>query len=252
MTSTATNQRTSSLDRAILSAQNQALQKEVEDLRQKTRHLKSQEILRAAETAADFIGGQMDRTVYNVRNVNYGMDKLESAVDIIRRDRALVLKTEGVQVNPSREAVSVVYLGMDHYVDKKENISPTVALCELIGLTGRINKYFEMRGRPADCFAKGGWQDHMFMFVLPATDRKGAKIFLDRVIRNALNGHEGAVAIFYGIANYAADVRETSAHEPSRPIASRLLDAAKKIAKVQTSEFSGKIEKQAQYSTDAV
>lgn len=245
MTLTGTKNGTSSLDMLCNTSETKRLQAEVEHLRQKTRKLESENILREAEEAADFTYGQMDRVIHNVRNINYGMDKLESAIDIMRRDGALIFKTEGVKVNPNREAVSVIYMGMDQYVQKKKRISSTVALRELKELTGRINKYFEMRCRPADCFSKGGWQDHMFMFVLPATDREGAKTFLDRVIKNAIQGHEGAVSMMYGIANYAADVKELHAREPSRVIASRLLDAAKKIAKDQTSGYSGKVEKEA-------
>ncbi|MBW3004385.1 hypothetical protein KY310_00950 [Candidatus Woesearchaeota archaeon] len=252
MTLTDTKHRTSSsVDRIVLNAENEALQREVDRLKRKTRQLESQEMLREAETAADFTAGQMDRTVYNVRNANYGMDKLVSAIDGIRRYDALLSKTQGVQVNPHREAVTVVYLCMNHYQHKRDNISKTSALRELTELTGRINKYFEMRCRPADCFAKGGWQDHMFMFVLPATDRAGAKTFLDRVVRVAIKGHEGAVDISYGIANHAADVQELHPREESRAIASRLLDAAKKIARDQNSEFAGRIEKEAQYQHDA-
>jgi hypothetical protein len=247
MALTDTRNGTRSVDGLVLDAENKALRQEVDRLRRETRALKSQEVLRQAETAADFAYGQMDRVVHNVRNVNYGMDKLESAIDILRRDGALLFKTEGVQVNPNREAVSVVYMSMDHYLYKKKMISPTAALCELTELTGRINSYFEKRCRPADCFAKAGWQDHMFMFVLPATDRQGAKTFLERVVKHAIHSQEGAVDISYGVANYAADVKELHGREPSRAIASRLLDAAKKLARDQTAEYSGRIEQEAQY-----
>lgn len=251
MTLTDTENITNSLDTRVLSAQNQKLQQEVNILRRKTRELESEKLVRAAEAAADFKFGQMDRVVHNVRNVNYGMDKLESSIDSIRRYDALREKKQGIPVDLHREAVSVVYLSMDHYARKKERISETVALAELMELTARINKYFDMRCRPADCFAKGGWQEQKFIFVLPATDRQGAKTFLDRVMRNALAGYDRNVSISYGVANYAADVKEIHAREPSRAIASRLLDAAKSIAKNQASEFSGKIEKLANYDADA-
>jgi len=71
------------------------------------------------------------------------------------------------------------------------------------------------------------------------------------VMRNALAGHDGVVDISYGIANYAADVKEIDACEPSKNIASRLLDAAKEIARKQTSEFSGRIQQEPKYHTDA-
>ncbi|MBD3304235.1 hypothetical protein GF343_03750 [Candidatus Woesearchaeota archaeon] len=245
MTLTDTENRTNSLDTRVLCAQNQKLQQEVTLLRRKTRALEAEKLVRAAESASDFTAGQMDRVVHNVRNVNYGMDKLESSIDSIRRYDTLREKTQGIPVDLHREAVSVIYLGMDHYARKKERISETVALVGLMELTGRINKYFDMRCRPADCFAKGGWQEHKFMFVLPATDRQGAKTFLNRVMRNALAGHDKDVSISYGVANYAADVKEIHAREPSRAIASRLLDAAKGIAKDLTSEFAGRIEKSA-------
>ena len=251
METTATRNRASSVDRVILDAENKALHQEVKTLRRKTRALESKEFLREAETAADFTAGQMDRVFPHVRNANYGREKLVSAVDGIRRYDALLSKTENIQINPNREAVSVIYLSMDHYTETCKKLSATSALKELTKLTSRINKYFEMRCRPADCFSKGGWQDHMFMFVLPATDREGAKTFLDRVMRNAIMGHDGAVDISYGIANYAADVKELDAHEPSKNIASRLLDAAKKIAKDQTSEFSDRIQQEPKYHTDA-
>lgn len=254
MALTDTRNGTSSVDRLVLDAENQALKQELSRLRQRTRQLESQDMLREAESAADFTAGQMDRVVYNVRNVNYGMDKLVSAIDVIRRDGVLLGRTEGIELNPNREAVSVIYLGMDQYVKKRKMVSETAALADLMELTGRINSYFDKRSRPADCFAKAGWQDHMFMFVLPATDRFGAKEFLfgkssgkPRLVANVFDRHERELSIAYGIANYAADVKETDGKEASRAVAIRLLDAAKKIAKEQTSEFSGRIEKEAQY-----
>jgi len=243
------------MDRLVLNAENQALREEVGRLKRKTRELESQEFLRQAESASDFTAGQMDRVVHNVRNVNYGMDKLESAIDIVRRDRDLLRRTESVELNSRREAVSVIYFSMDHYVKKRKRISETAALADLMELTGRINAYFDKRSRPADCFAKAGWQDHMFMFVLPATDRFGAKEFLfgkssgkPRLVANVFDCHEKELSVIYGIANFAADVKELYEAETSRKIASRLLDSAKKIAKEQISEFSGRIEKPAEYS----
>lgn len=247
MASTDTKKGISSLDVLCSASENMRLKAEVQRLQQKTRKLESENLLRAAESACDFAYGQMDRVVTNVRNINYGMDKLESAIDSIRRYDALRAKKEGMQISPCREAVSAVFLSMDHYIHKKENVSATSALAELLELTGMINHYFEMRCRPADCFSKGGWQDHMFMFVLPATDRSGANTFLGRIMRVAVQSYAGPLSVSYGIANYAADVREIHEHEESRIVASRLLDAAKRMAKEQESEFSGRIIQEAKY-----
>lgn len=247
---TATKNETRSVDRLVLDAENKALQQEVKVLRRKTRALESQAFIRAAESAADFIAGQMDRVFPQIRNANYGREKLVSAIDGIRRYDALLSKTEKIQVNPVREAVSVIYLSMNHYVEKSKKISQTIALQELTMLAGRINKYFEMRCRPADCFSKGGWQDHMFMFVLPATDRNGARTLLDRVMKNAISGIDVEIDISYGISNYAADVKEIDAKEPSSQIASRLVDAARRVAKNADSEYSGRIKQGVKYSAD--
>lgn len=230
-----------SLDNICTVKETADLRTQVEILRKKTRQLESEKLLRAAETASDFTYGQMDRVITNVRNFNYGMDKLESAVDSIRRYDALCEKKGYEPKDVRREAVSVIFLSMDHYVDRKNRVSENIAVQELIELTGRINKYFEMRCRPADCFSKGGWQDHKFMFVLPATDKAGAKIFLDRVIKNSCAYYDNSVSISFGVANYAADVSELSSKEPSKAVASRLLDAARHIARHNSCDYSGRI-----------
>ena len=110
------------MDSIILDAENKALREEVERLRRKTRTFESQDFIREAESAADFTAGQMDRVVHNVRNVNYGLDKLESGIDIVRRDRVLLHRTEGLELPPNREAVSVIYLSMDHFRRKHDKI----------------------------------------------------------------------------------------------------------------------------------
>ena len=236
-----TQHKNSSIDCVCAESENSHLKAQIAALKLKTRQLEGANLIREAESACDFAYGQMDRVVSNVRNFNYGIDKLESAVDSIRRYDALRSKRDGLVIEPCREAVSVVFLSMDHYVHKQNVVSQTAALFELTELAGRISKYFDMRSRPADCFSKGGWQDYMFMFVLPATDRRGAGVFLDRVVKTAINGYGSPLSISYGIANYAADVRELHAYEQSRLVASRLLDAAKNIAKNNCSEFSGRI-----------
>ena len=69
MTLTATNDGTSSLDRVVLSSQNQALQQEVIRLKQKTRQLESQQKAKIAE-------------VLKIKRFKEGLDKLREEAKI--------------------------------------------------------------------------------------------------------------------------------------------------------------------------